>query len=85
MNSLLAKKTLEFPLLPKVEEKHSITSQHTDKSGKSRLDNCCHIIACPNFHDEEGRQQHPNNTDNLFRNLTQGIRLHVVKALEKAP
>ena len=57
-------------LLKKVEEKHSITSQHTDKSGKSRLDNCCHIIACPNFHDEEGRQQHPNNTDNLFRNLT---------------
>ena len=23
-----------------------------------------------NFHDEESRQQHPNDTDNLLRNLT---------------
>ena len=84
MNGLLTKKTLELTFLPKVEEKHPVTSQHTDESGKRRLNNGSHVVTCPNPHNEESCQQHPNDTNNLLRNLTQGVWLHVIEALEKA-
>ena len=80
----LMKDGSQHPCLPKIEGQDSHTSQHTDKSGKSWLGNRFYIVARTDFHDEKGCQQHPNNPNDLLRNLTDGIRLEIVKTLEKA-